>query len=251
MQIAEDLRVVHVSLAMKGITLPKLVLIADDDDDSRSLVAGAVSALGFSTITAANGEQAISFCQETEPDLAILDMMMPGKSGREVCDYIKSSKGGQLIPVLILTARDNVQDKVDALSEGADDYLTKPFHFQELQARVQALLRVRELNLSLQEKNRELQAMQQKLVEKERQAVVHQLAGTAAHQLGQPLAAIMLNLHLLEVLPVEDARYKTALTAINDDVRRLVGMLERLKSADASKKAAYYEGLDSIEVDEK
>ena len=236
---------------MKGITLPKLVLIADDDDDSRTLVSSAVGALGLSVATAADGDQAIALCKETEPDLAILDMMMPGHSGREVCEFIKSSEQGQLIPVLILTARDSIQDKVDALSEGADDYLTKPFHFQELQARVQAWLRVRELNLRLQDKNSELLAMQQKLVDQERQAVVHQLAGTTAHQLGQPISAIMLNLHLLEVLPAEDFRYKNALAAINSDVRRLAELLNRLKTADARKKSEYYGALDIIEVDEK
>lgn len=176
------------------------VLIVDDDSDIRAVVAGAVGVMEFEPIEAESGEVALRICQESLPDLIVLDIMMPGMDGNEVCQQVRRLDGGELVPIIMLTARDSVQDKVHSLQGGADDYLTKPFDYKELQARIKALMRVRDLNLRLLEKNDELIRMQQTLVEQERQIVVAQLAGTAAHQLGQPLSAIMLNCHLLESL---------------------------------------------------
>ena len=145
----------------------------------------------------------------------------------------------------MLTARTDVKDKVFALEGGAEDYLTKPFHYQELQARINALLRVRDLNVQLKDKNDELTALQGKVVAQERQLAVHQLAGTAAHQLGQPLAAIMLNCHLIENLPPTDARHQKALMAVKSDAKRMGEMIERLKRTDAGKQGEYF-GKDAI-----
>lgn len=236
---------------MKGITLPKIVLIADDDEDTRVLVGNTISMMGLTTILAEDGETALEACQETMPDLAILDMMMPGMNGSEVCEHIKKSKGGLSVPVLILTARDSLQDKVDALEEGADDYLTKPFHYQELQARVKALLRVRELNVTLQEKNQQLEEMQQKLVEQERQLAVDQLAGTAAHQLGQPLAAMLLYCNLLKTLSPDDPKFKTAINGLDADAKRMAELIEKLKLADAKKTEGYYGKVNILDIEEK
>ncbi len=202
-------------------------------------------------ITADDGERALALFYEMTPDLAVLDITMPGLSGLEVCSRIKETEEGAYVPVLILTARDQLQDKVSALENGADDYLTKPFHIQELQARAQALLRMRELHLQLQAKNRELQRMQQKLVEQERQLVATQLAGGAAHRLGQPISAIILNSYLLNCVPPSDDRWKTAVQAIHADARRLSEMLEQLRSVNAQKTEEYYDGVDILKVGEE
>ena len=151
----------------------------------------------------------------------------------------------------MLTARDSIQDKVTALDAGADDYLTKPFHYQELQARIKAQLRVRELNTTLQEKNRKLHEMQEQLIAKERQLVAGQLAGTAAHSLGQPLSAILLNCHLLERLPSEDSKFKTALFAIKQDVKRMAEMINKLRTVDATKKEAYHANTEILDISEE
>ena len=226
------------------------ILVADDDENARNLVSMGVHALGFESIEAADGEEAIASFQKNKPDMAILDLMMPGLSGREVCQKIKGTEEGSHVPVLILTARDGVRDKVLALEGGADDYLTKPFHLEELQARVKALLRVRELNLKLWEKNQELLAVQQQLLQQERQLVVMQLAGTAAHQLGQPLSAILLNCHLLEKLPADDDRYKKALGAVKQDAQRMVELIEKLKRVDPEKRTDYYGATQILDIKE-
>jgi response regulator RpfG family c-di-GMP phosphodiesterase len=176
--------------------------------------------------------------------------MMPGMNGNAVCQQIKQSPLGPYVPVLMLTARDSIKDKVDSLEGGADDYLTKPFHYQELQARIKALLRVRELNIQLRESNQQLKAAQEKLIAQERQLLVSQIAGTAAHQLGQPLSAIILNCHLIEALPQGDDRAKRALAAIKQDSKRMTELLQKLRSADASKKEKYHGESQIIELEE-
>ena len=224
------------------------VLVADDDADARSLVVSAISILGCQTIQACDGPDAIEVYLEQKPDVAVLDMMMPGCSGLDVCHKIRESEGGALVPIIMLTARDGLSEKVAALESGVDDYLTKPFHYQELLARIKALLRVRELNLKLQEKNFELQAMQARLIDQERALLVVQLAGTAAHELGQPLAAILLNTHLLEALPKDNPKHKQALVAIKDDAKRMAELISKLKKVDPNRTTEYYSGTEILEI---
>ena len=226
------------------------VLVADDDPDARGVVCAALSTLGLTPLEACDGAQAAQLCGEVIPDMAILDLNMPGLKGTEVCTRIRKLPGGELIPIIMLTANDRVQDKVLAFQEGVDDYLTKPFHYQELQARVRALLRVRELNLRLAEKNERLEEIQEMLLQQERQVVLSQLAGTAAHQLGQPLSAIILNCYLLQNLSPSDLKYQKALSAITQDAKRMAEMLEKLKGANAAKTAAYHNDMRILDIEE-
>ena len=224
------------------------ILIADDDQDIRGLVASAIVSTGAKVLEAFDGEHAVELFDLMQPDLAVLDFMMPNMDGKEVCQHIKASEAGELVPVIMLTARGAVEDKVNLLDAGADDYMTKPFDYQELQARVRAQLRVRELNLQLQEKNRELQEMQQKIVEHERQMVALELAGAAAHELGQPLSAIMLNCHLIESLGADDQKYKQALSSIKHDAKRIADLVEKLKKVDTKQKRAYYGDTEILDL---
>jgi DNA-binding response OmpR family regulator len=151
----------------------------------------------------------------------------------------------------MLTARDGLQDKVEALERGVDDYITKPFQFPELQARIKAWLRVRELNLSIMAKNQELEQAQAKLLQQERQLTLVKLAGTVAHSLGQPLSAIMLNCHLLECVSKEDPRFTKALSAVKSDVQRMVEQVNAIKTLNADSDSQYYEALSIFKLDPK
>ncbi|MEY4669876.1 MAG: hypothetical protein RL518_2575 [Pseudomonadota bacterium] len=224
------------------------ILIADDDADSRIVVASVISILGHSPIVVHGGGEALEECERQLPDLAIIDHTMPAVSGIEMCHRLKTIPGGELVPVLMLTARDSMQDKISALEEGVDDYLTKPFNYQELRARVKALLRVRDLNLKLVAKNEELKKMQELLVATERQVAVGQLAGTAAHQLGQPLSAIMLNCFLIEKLQKDDPKFIGAVVAIKNDVRRMVEMIDSLRTIKASAREQYFDGTEILKL---
>lgn len=229
----------------------RTVLVADDDEDIRMVVSEAIARMGMTVVQAPDGSRACSLADDIEFDLAVLDLTMPGATGLEVCRHIKTKESGKLTPVLILTAKDNVEDKVSALDVGADDYLTKPFHYKELQARVRAFLRIRELNVDLHHKNQVLVAMQEKIVQQERQLVAGQIGGTAAHQLGQPLSALMLNLYLIEQLSMDDPRYRTALEAMKADSKRMTVLIEQLRSVDATQSERYHNGTTILSLEKK
>ncbi|MEI7752244.1 MAG: response regulator transcription factor [Candidatus Omnitrophota bacterium] len=117
------------------------ILLAEDDSRVASFVRRGLREEQYAVDMAADGEKALFMAQTGEYDLIILDLMLPKKDGMEVLRTLRASKAGT--PVLILTAKDKPKDKVEGLNAGADDYLTKPFGFEELLARVRALLRRR------------------------------------------------------------------------------------------------------------
>src|SRR5713101_124128 len=115
------------------------ILIVDDDSRLTSALRRTLAYEGYQVSVAANGEGALSMVRTRPPDLVILDLMLPGIDGLEVCRRLRSAGDGTA--VLMLTARDAVVDRVTGLETGADDYLVKPFALEELLARVKALLR--------------------------------------------------------------------------------------------------------------
>ncbi|MGW4064191.1 response regulator transcription factor [Amycolatopsis sp. NPDC004747] len=118
------------------------LLVVDDDPDVRESLRDSLEFEGYAVETAADGERALRrLAAGPRPDLAIVDVLMPGVDGLEVCRRLRGS--GQRLPVLLLTARDGLGDRVTGLDAGADDYLVKPFALEELLARLRALLRHR------------------------------------------------------------------------------------------------------------
>lgn len=117
------------------------ILVVDDDPEIVSFVKRGLIYDGYDVDTAGDGAEALAKAREVEPDLVILDIMMPGIDGIEVSRRLRQAGD---VPILMLTARGTVADKVAGLDSGADDYLVKPFSFEELLARVRALLRRRQ-----------------------------------------------------------------------------------------------------------
>jgi len=117
------------------------ILIVEDDSEIAHLVETTLTNEGFDCQRAANGKQALERFQDWQPDAIVLDLMLPGLDGLEVCTRIRQQLGGKDPYILMLTARGEEIDRVIGLSTGADDYLTKPFSPRELVARVRALLR--------------------------------------------------------------------------------------------------------------
>jgi two-component system OmpR family response regulator len=115
------------------------VLVVEDDPKMARLIRRGLSEEGLAVDVAPTGDEALWLAGSTEYDAIVLDVMLPGTDGFEVCRRLRAD--GQWSPVLMLTARDDVQDRVDGLDAGADDYLTKPFSFAELLARLRALTR--------------------------------------------------------------------------------------------------------------
>jgi two-component system response regulator PhoP len=115
------------------------LLVIEDDVTLRVTLAQKLADEGFAVEQAADGKEGLYFAQEYPIDLAIIDLGLPEVSGLEIIRQVRAE--GKSYPILILTARDRWEDKVDGLSAGADDYVVKPFHFEEVSARVNALLR--------------------------------------------------------------------------------------------------------------
>ena len=115
-----------------------LVLVADDEPRITKLVAISLSEDGFRVITASNGEEALRKAEEYRPDVVLLDIVMPDIDGIEVMGQLRE---GRAVPVILLTAKGSTADKAKGLDLGADDYIAKPFHPDELAARIRAVLR--------------------------------------------------------------------------------------------------------------
>lgn len=117
------------------------ILVVDDDEHIRQLVQLYLGREGFDVETAADGAEALARTANAPPDLLILDLMLPVHDGWEVCRQLRNTRATERLPIVMLTARDDLIDKVLGLELGADDYLTKPFSPRELIARVRAVLR--------------------------------------------------------------------------------------------------------------
>jgi two-component system, OmpR family, response regulator MprA len=115
------------------------LLVVDDEPAVRDALDRALRAEGYRVATAADGRAALDRMAEERPDLIVLDVLMPVMDGLEVCRALRAA--GDRTPILVLTARDSVADRVEGLDAGADDYLVKPFALDELLARIRALLR--------------------------------------------------------------------------------------------------------------
>lgn len=115
------------------------ILVIEDEVKLQNQIRQKLESVGYMVDTCGDGEEGLFFANEYPLDAAIIDIGLPGKSGLEIIKALRER--GSLLPILILTARSSWQDKVQGLETGADDYLTKPFQMEELQARVKALLR--------------------------------------------------------------------------------------------------------------
>lgn len=118
----------------------KKILVVDDEKELTSLVSLHMKMAGYEVLTAANGEKALAAAQEEKPDLIILDLMLPKIDGWEVCRRLRQDPEIKNVPVIMLTARAEIEDKLKGFEAGADDYVTKPFSPRELVSRVKRVL---------------------------------------------------------------------------------------------------------------
>jgi len=125
------------------------ILVVDDTPVNLMVVEGILQAEGFRTLTAGDGPAARILTHDEQPDLILLDVMMPGESGFETCAQLKSDPATADIPIIFLSALDDVKSKVAGLKIGAVDYIAKPLHGEEVLARVRVHLRIRESNRAL------------------------------------------------------------------------------------------------------
>jgi diguanylate cyclase (GGDEF)-like protein len=140
-------------------TAPETVLVIEDDPDVATLISQLLGDEGFHVRVASSGEEGLAVFDPSVVDLVVLDAMLPGISGLELCQAIKEQHPSPYVPLLMLTARSALQDRVRGLEAGADDYLTKPFDIAELLAHVRAMLRIRRAEVKLWHHTQELEAL--------------------------------------------------------------------------------------------
>jgi len=139
------------------VTASARVLVVDDTPSNVKLLADVLGARGYTVLTAAAGPEALALMEREPLDLVLLDVMMPGMSGYEVCRKIRDNPATAMVPVVMVTALDPSQERVKGIEAGADDFLTKPIHQPELLARVRSLLRIKALHDQLTALNRSLE----------------------------------------------------------------------------------------------
>lgn len=156
--------------------MKKKILIADDNPDNVELLRKRLGSQGYETAAAFDGEEALQAILQETPDLLILDVMMPKMDGYEVLQRLRQHDDYRNLPVILLTAKKEIPDKLKGLDIGADDYITKPFNPQELLARVKSLLTLRE--------------EQQRKSHDERLTALDQMVEGVAHEIRNPVTAI-------------------------------------------------------------
>jgi two-component system cell cycle response regulator len=139
------------------------ILVVDDHEDNIEVLKVRLESWGYGTHSCSNGADALKYVEQAPPDLILLDVMMPEISGIEVARRIKANKALPFIPIIMQTALDSTEDKVEGLEAGADDYITKPIDFAELKARLRSMLRIKRLQEALEEREKELLEVNERL----------------------------------------------------------------------------------------
>ena len=145
---------------------PPLILVVDDDADNRQIVEARLASQDYATASAADGEAGLVAARKLLPDLILLDVVMPGLDGLEVCQRLKADARLPFIPVILLTAKVTVQDIVAGLEAGADEYLTKPIEHAALIARVRSILRIKSLHDRVGQQAAELTIWNERLAQR-------------------------------------------------------------------------------------
>src|SRR6266542_1122863 len=203
---------------------PKKILIVDDTPHNVKMLVDLLSAKSYATATAGSGQEGLERVEAERPDLVLLDVMMPGMDGYEVCRRIRANPEYGILPVVMVTALDPAGERIKGLEAGADDFLTKPVNMAELVARVRSLLRIKDLYGTVQAQAAELADLNSNL-EQRVQAQVAQLKRFFSPQLAELIvtggAADPLKSHRREITVVfVDLRGFTAFaeTAPPDEV---------------------------------
>lgn len=190
------------------------ILIVDDNVDTVELLRKRLISEGYNTIEAYDGEEALKKVYETFPDLIILDVMMPKMNGYEVCQRLKNDESTKFIPVIMLTAKADVESKVKGLDIGADDYVPKPFDYRELSARIRSLLTKK--------------ATSQKAIEEERTEAIRKLIDSLSHEIRNPIVTLVgFARKVYDNLPPGNPN-KPYLTVVLQEAERLENLLKEI-----------------------
>jgi DNA-binding response OmpR family regulator len=246
----------------------QIIYVVDDREDSALLLSDLLTLVGYRVSTFGSGPEVLKTlndCHSSQaqalPDLILLDLMMPEMDGIEVVQHIKGIENLPYIPIIIITARTEINDKVVGLQVGADDFLSKPINRAELLARVRSLLRLKQAldsqNQLLKEKDTAYQQLSdtqaELLIAEKRKAQVDGMlatAGAICHEMSQPLTSAMVTLQLvMQDLGNQDTRSISDLQSIEDGLLKARTILEKLRALTDFKTKPYIGDEHILDLD--
>ncbi len=211
------------------------ILLVDDDENALRVVSEKLRSEGMDVLIATGGQEGIDKAKQERPDLVITDLMMPEINGYAVARAIREDVSLVCTPIIMLTAQSQVDEVIKGLAMGADDYIVKPFGLQELLARVNALLRMRDFQI--------------KSMEAERMKALLEMAGAAAHEINQPLTVIMGYADMIQKRMEKQDQFYEFVTSIYKNSLRISEIIKKLQSIRRYESKPYIGNVNIMDFD--
>jgi len=229
------------------------ILLVDDERMNLKILETILRRGGYQFLEAESGEEALKLLERENVDLILLDLMMPGMDGFQTLEKIKQNPSTTFIPVIIASALKDSIDIEKGLELGANDYFTKPLSDDDrrfrLPLKVRNLMKMKKMQDELANLNYELRKTQEKLIEKEKESAVVEMAGAASHELNQPLTAILGNLQLVMTkLPAGDPLTEK-LNKVLNQVERMVEIVKKIGQITRYRTKQYAENVKIVDID--